>query len=342
VRALGFHEHGDLSKLQLLDLPKPEPAAGEVRLKVAYAALNRLDLFVLKGWKGLELPKPHVGGSDGAGVIDALGPGVTGWREGDRVVVFPSLSCGKCEYCARGEISLCPKHHLIGEHEGGMAKEYANVPAANLKRVPGGFPLRDAAAAALTAVTAWRMLRRARVAAGETVLVVGGAGGVNSMAIQMARHLGARVIATATSDEKAAVAKSLGAEQALAASGDWHKEVFRLTNGRGADVVVDNVGEATWGKSIRAAARGGRIVTVGGTTGYNPPAEINQVMWKQLEIIGSTMGSRAEFEEAMELVFAGNVRAVIDQEFPLERGADAYRRLAEGKAAGKVVLRAAP
>ena len=339
MRALGFHEHGDLSKLQLLDLPVPEPGPGEVRLKVAYAALNRLDLFVLKGWKGLELPKPHVGGSDGAGTIDALGAGATQWSIGDRVVVFPSLSCGKCEYCARGEVSLCPKHHLLGEHEGGMAKEYAIVPAANLKRVPDGFPLRDAAACALTAVTAWRMLQRARLARGETVLVVGGAGGVNTMAIQIARYRGARVFATATSDEKAAVAKELGAEVVLPAASDWHKEVGRMTGGRGVDVVVDNVGEATWGKSIRAAARGGRIVTVGGTTGYNPPAEINQVMWKQLEIIGSTMGSRAEFETAMDLVFSGALRAVIDQEFPLERGVDAYRRLAEGKAHGKVLLR---
>ncbi|HVM45877.1 MAG TPA: zinc-binding dehydrogenase, partial [Candidatus Thermoplasmatota archaeon] len=295
MRALGFHEHGDLSKLQLLDLPVPEPGPGEVRVKVAYAALNRLDLFVLKGWRGLELPKPHVGGSDGSGVVDKLGPGVAGWSVGDRVVVFPSLSCGACEHCARGEVSLCAKHHLIGEHEGGLAKEYANVPAANLKRVPDGFPLRDAAAGALTAVTAWRMLSRARLAPGETVLVVGGAGGVNTMAIQIARHLGARVLATATGDEKAAVAKELGAEAVLPAASDWHKEVMRLTQKRGADVVVDNVGEATWGKSIRAAARGGRIVTVGGTTGYNPPAEINQVMWKQLEIIGSTMGSRPEF-----------------------------------------------
>lgn len=341
MRAFGFIEHGDLSKLHLLDLPKPEPGPGEVRVKVAYAALNRLDLFVLKGWKGLELPKPHVGGSDGAGTIDALGEGVTEWRVGDRVVVFPSLSCGKCEHCARGEVSLCPKHHLIGEHEGGFAKEFAIAPAANLKRVPEGFPLRESAAAALTAVTAWRMMRRARLARGETVLVVGGAGGVNTMAIQLAKNAGARVLVTATSDEKATVAKELGADVVLPAASDWHKEVSRLTGGHGADIVVDNVGEATWGKSIRAAARGGRIVTVGGTTGYNPPAEINQIMWKQIEIIGSTMGSRAEFEAAMDDVFAGRLKAIVDQELPLERGADAYRRLAEGGARGKVVLRLA-
>ncbi|HUR68785.1 MAG TPA: zinc-binding dehydrogenase [Candidatus Thermoplasmatota archaeon] len=341
MRALGFLEHGDLAKLQLLDLPVPEPGPGEVRVKIAYAALNRLDLFVLKGWKGLELPKPHVGGSDGAGVIDQVGPGVTGWRAGDRVVVFPSLSCGACHHCLRGEVSLCAKHHLIGEHEGGMAKEHAIVPAANLKRVPEGFPLREAAAAALTAVTAWRMMvPRGRLRAGESVLVVGAGGGVNTMALQIAKLAGAApIFATATSEEKASLAKSLGADHLLPASGEWHKEVMRLTDKRGADLVVDNVGQATWGKSLRAAARGGRIVTVGGTTGYDPPAELNQVMWKQLEIVGSTMGSRAEFETAMDLVFARRLRPVIDSEFPLEEGRAAYERLASGKAAGKVVLR---
>lgn len=343
MRALGFHEHGDLSKLQILDVPVAPPREGEVQLKVAYAALNRLDLFVLKGWKGLELPKPHVGGSDGAGLVESVGEGVAGWKAGDRVVVFPSLSCGACRYCARGEVSLCPKHHLIGEHEGGMAKERINVPAANLKRVPEGFPLREAAAAALTAVTAWRMMvTRGRLRAGQSVLVVGAAGGVNTMAIQIAKLSGASVVfATATGEEKAALAKSLGADHVLPAQSDWHKEVSRLTGGRGADVVVDNVGLATWGKSIRAAARGGRIVTVGGTTGYDPSAEINQVMWKQLEIIGSTMGTREEFDTAMDLVFAGRLKAIVDQEFPLERGADAYARLAGGGAVGKVVLRIA-
>lgn len=341
MRALGFHEHGDLSKLQLLDVPESEPGPGEVRIRVAYAALNRLDLFVLKGWKGLALPKPHVGASDGAGVVEKLGPGVTGWKPGDRVVVFPSLSCGACHFCRRGEVSLCAKHHLIGEHEGGMAKELANVPAANLLRVPDGFPLREAAAASLTGLTTWRMMvTRGRLRAGESVLVVGAGGGVNTMAIQLARLCGAsRVLAVATGEEKAALAKRLGADVVLSASSDWHKEVLRLTDGRGADLVVDNVGEATWGKSIRAAARGGRIVTVGGTTGYNPPAEINQVMWKQLEIIGSTMGTREDFETAMRLVFEGKLQAVVDEEFPLERGAEAYRRLAEGKAVGKVVLK---
>lgn len=340
MRALGFHEHGDVSDLRLLDLPVPEPGPGEVRVRIHHAALNRLDLFVLKGWKGLELPKPHVGGSDGAGVVDAVGPGVTGWARGDRVVLYASLSCGACHQCRRGEVSLCAKHHLIGEHERGVFAEYAVVPAANLLRVPEGVPLRDAAAASLVFLTAWRMLvTRARLRAGESVLVVGAGGGVNTAAIQIAKLAGASpVLVVGTSAEKLALAKEHGADHLLPADSAWEKEASRLTGKRGADVVVDNVGEATWGKSLRAVARGGRIVTVGGTTGYNPPAEINQVMWKQVDILGSTMGTPEEFRAVMALVFQGRLKAVVDRSFPLEQGVEAYRRLASGKAEGKVVL----
>lgn len=340
MRALGFHEHGDLSKLRVLDLPEPEPGPGEVRLRVHHAALNRLDLFVLKGWKGLELEKPHVGGSDGAGVVEKVGPGVTGWAPGDRVVVYASRSCGQCAPCRRGEVSLCPKHHLIGEHKRGLFAERAVVPAANLLRVPEGFPLRDAAAASLVFLTAWRMLvTRARLRPGESVLVVGAGGGVNTAAIQIAKLAGAApVIVVGTSAEKLALAKAHGADHLVPAEGAWEKDVFRLTGKRGADVVVDNVGEATWSRSLRAAARGGRVVIVGGTTGYNPPAELNQVFWKQLDVLGSTMGTPDEFAAVMGLVFEDRLKAVVDREYPLAEGVEAYRRLAEGRAEGKVLL----
>lgn len=340
MRALGFHEHGDVKALGLVDLPTPEPGPGEVRVRVKYAALNRLDLFVLKGWKGLELEKPHVGGSDVAGEVDKLGPGVHGWAPGDPVVLYPSTSCGSCAHCRRGEVSLCLHHRLFGEHKRGGFAEYLVVPAANLKRVPAGFPLRDAAAASLVFLTAWRMLvTRAKLAAGESILIVGGAGGVNSAAIQIAKLAGASpILVVATGEEKAKLARELGADVTLDAAGDWHKEAFSLTGKRGVDVVVDNVGDRSWGKSLRAAARGGRIVTVGGTTGYDPKAELNQVFWKQLSILGSTMGDPHEFDTVMDLVFKGKLRAVIDREFPLAAGVDAYERLAGGSSQGKIVL----
>lgn len=340
MRALGFFEHGDWRNLKVVELPAPEPGPGEVRVRVRHAALNRLDLFVLKGWKGLELEKPHVGGSDVAGEVDAVGPGVAGWAPGDRVVLYPSTSCGACAYCRRDEVSLCLHHRLFGEHKRGGFAELLVVPARNLLRVPDGFPLRDAAAASLVFLTAWRMLvTRAQLRAGESVLVVGGAGGVNSAAIQIAKLCGASpVLVVATTPEKQKLARDLGADATLDAAGDWHKEAFALTHKAGVDVVVDNVGERTWGKSLRAVARGGRVVTVGGTTGYNPPAEINQVMWKQVSIVGSTMGNPSEFATVMDLVFRGRLRAVVDREWPLAEGAEAYRHLAEGRAEGKVLL----
>ncbi|MEA3199081.1 MAG: hypothetical protein QOE90_509 [Thermoplasmata archaeon] len=343
MKALGFHEHGDLANLRVLDLPTPEPGPGEVRIRAHAAALNRLDLFVLKGWKGLELSKPHVGGSDAAGVVEKVGPGVADWKPGDRVVVWASLSCGHCAMCRKGEVSLCREHRLIGEHARGVFAEHAVVPAANLKRVPDGFPFEGAAAASLVFLTAWRMLvTRAQLRAGESVCVVGAGGGVNTAAIQIAKLAGAApVIVVGTSEGKLKLARSLGADHGILASADWAREVSRLTDKRGADVVVDNVGAATWSRSLRAAARGGRIVTVGGTTGYDFPMEVNQVFWKQLAILGSTMGTRAEFDAVMDLVFAGRLKAIVDEVFPLERGAEAYARLAKGDAAGKVVLRIA-
>jgi NADPH2:quinone reductase len=341
VRALGFEEHGDISNLKLVDLPLPEPGPGEVRVRLRYAALNRLDLFVLKGWKNLELPKPHVGGSDGAGEVDKLGLGVTGWTLGERVVLYASLSCGACQFCTRGEISLCAKHHLIGEHKRGTFAESICVPAANLKRVPDGFPFQEAVAASLAYLTAWRMLiTRADLKAGESVLVVGAAGGVNTAAIEIAKLAGAApIIAVGTSDEKLVIARAHGADHLLLADSLWEKEVARITGKRGADVVVDNVGEVTWSKSIRACARGGRIVTVGGTTGYNPSAELNQIFWKQLSVIGSTMGTRAEFDRVMDLVFSKRLHPTVDSEHPLAEGPEAYRRLASGQARGKVLVR---
>lgn len=340
MKALGFTEHGDWKNLRVVELPVPEPGPGEVRVRVKFAALNRLDLFVLKGWKGLELEKPHVGGSDVAGLVDKAGAGVSGWAHGDRVVVYPSTSCGQCESCRRDEVSMCLNHRLIGEHRRGGFAEYLVVPARNLKRVPDGFPLDQAAAASLVFLTAWRMLiTRARLRAGESVLIVGAGGGVNTAAIQVAKLAGAGpILVTATTKEKGDLARSLGADAIMDARGDWHKEVHSLTGKRGVDVIVDNVGEATWGKSLRAAARGGRIVTVGGTTGYDPKAELNQVFWKQLSVIGSTMGDPHEFNTAMDLVFEGKLRAVIDARYPLSEGVEAYRRLAEGGAQGKLLV----
>ncbi|HVL49644.1 MAG TPA: zinc-binding dehydrogenase [Candidatus Thermoplasmatota archaeon] len=340
MKALTFHAHGGPEVLRVEDVPTPEPGPGEVRIDVKAVALNHLDIFVRKGWPGLKLDMPHWGGCDVAGVVDKVGSGVAAWRPGERVVMYPSLSCGRCRACREGQVQRCAQHRLIGEHVRGGAAEKLVLPAENLCKVPDGFPLDEAAAASLVFLTAWRMLvTRARVRAGETVLVVGSGGGVNSAAIQIAKLAGARVLAVAGGPEKVAAAKALGADEvADYKEVDFSRWAFERTGKEGADVVVDNVGAATWTKSLKAVARGGRIVTVGGTTGYEPPAGINYVFWKEIEILGSTMGTRREFETVMDLVYRGRLKSVLSHRFPLDQAVEATRVLEAGEAFGKVVI----
>lgn len=341
MRAFVFDRHGGPEVQRVADVPTPTPRAGEALVAVEAVALNRLDLFVRAGWPGLKLEMPHVGGSDVAGHVASVGSGVDPALVGKRVALYPSIGCGRCEWCRAGDYSMCAEHRLIGEHVAGGLAEFVAVPAANLKLVPDGFPIEEAAAAALVFVTAWRMLiSRGNLRAGETVLVVGSGGGVNSAAIQIARLAGAsRVFVAGGSDEKLARARELGATDVIHyKTTEFERAVFKATEKRGVDVVVDNVGAATYEKSLRALARGGRMVVVGGTTGYNPPAALNQVFWKQVSIIGSTMGSRAEFDRVMDLVFAGRLRGLVDRVVPLSRGAEAFAALEAGEPFGKIVL----
>lgn len=343
MKALGFHEHGGLENLELLDLDAPSPGPGEARVRVEAAALNRLDLFVLKGWPGLDLEKPHVGGSDMVGVVEDVGEDVEDLAEGDRVVLYPSLSCGACRFCEEGEVSLCREHRLVGEHERGTLAEEVVLPAANLFKVPEDTPLgtEQLAAAPLTFLTAWRMLvTRGALQAGEDVLVVGAGGGVNTAAVQIADHAGADVTVVSGGAEKAKRVRDLGAVDTVDYTQveDWHKELLSRRGGDGFDVVVDNVGEATWTKSLKACARGGRVLVVGGTTGYNPPAGLNYLFWKQIDVRGSTMGTRREFRTVMDLVFDGTLEPQVARAFPLDEGAEAYRFLREGGGFGNVVV----
>lgn len=341
VKAVGFREHGGLEQVEVLQVDVPDPGPGEARVRVEASALNHLDLFVLQGWPGLELEMPHVGGSDMAGVVEEVGEDVGDVAPGDPVVLYPSVSCGACRFCARGEVPMCRAHRLIGEHQRGTLAEEVVVPAANLRTRPEGFPAEDAAAAALAGLTAWRMLlTRGRLRAGESVLVVGSGGGVNTMAVQIARFAGARVTVVAGGEEKTKRARALGAHETVdyTEEEDWHRMLLSRRDGRGFDLVVDNVGKATWLKSLKACARGGRVVTVGGTTGYDPSAGLNYVFWKQLDILGSTMGTPQEFDQVMDHVYRGDLDAVVDRQLPLEEGPGGYRALEEGDVFGKVVV----
>ncbi len=340
MKAILFEQHGGPEVLQYGDFPTPQPGAGQALVRLKAAALNRLDLWVRNGWPGIKLEYPHIPGADGAGEIAALGEGVTGWSAGERVVINPNLGCGQCPACLAGWDNRCQTWQLLGETRRGTYAEYVVVPAANLVRLPAGFDEHVAAAAALVYLTAWHsLIRRADLRPGESVLVVGASGGVNIASIQIARLAGARVLVVGAGAEKLALAERLGADVLIDRLKDenWSKAVFNATGKRGVDVVVDNVG-TTYGQSFRAAGRGGRILTVGNSGG--PKFEIDNrfIFSKHLSIIGSTMGTKADFAAVMDLVFSGKLKPVIDKTFALAEAAAAQARLESGAQLGKITL----
>lgn len=338
MRAALFHEHGGPDVLRIEQVPVPEPGPGEVRLRVEAAALNHLDLWVRRGLP-IETTMPHIGGSDVAGRIDRAGAAVTELDASARYVVDPSLGCGACEWCARGDVPLCERFRILGEHTDGGFAEYVVVPAANLFAVPDSLPLAEAAAAPLATLTAYRALAtRARLQPGESVLITGASGGVSTAAIQIAKHMGARVYAVTTAEHAERV-RTLGADVVYdRRQVDFSREVWRETNKRGVDVILDSVGEAFFQKNIRALARGGRLVVYGATTGPTAQLDLRLVFWKQIEVVGSTMSTPAEFRAAMALVVQGAVRPVVDSVMRLDDAAAAHQRLEEGAAFGKIVL----
>lgn len=340
MKVICFHEHGDVDVLRYEDVPDPEPGPGEVLVRVKACALNHLDIWVRRGWPGLKLEKPHWGGSDVAGVVAGLGQGVTGWTEGQRVVVDPGISGEDDEFTRRGEDSLSPGYSILGEHRRGGAAELVAVPAANLLPMPDGLDFTEAAAPLLVTLTALRMLiHRARLRVGETVLIVGAGGGVNTMAVQIAKLVGAAVYVVAGDADKAAKALDLGADAALDRSKtDWGREVLKRTGRRGVSVVVDNVGAATLGTSMKVAARGGRIVIVGNTSGPKTEIDVRYIFGKQISLIGSTMGSHQDFRDATGMLWSGRLKPVIDRVMPLKDGVEAYRLLETGRQFGKIVL----
>jgi NADPH:quinone reductase-like Zn-dependent oxidoreductase len=341
MKALVFHEHGELDKLQIADVPRPEPGPGEVMMEVKASALNHLDIWVRRGWPGLKLTMPHILGADGAGVVAALGEGVTGVEVGTRYAIDPGVNRYQDDYTRRGLDSVSPGYYIIGEHAPGFHAEYAIIPATNLLPLPDDVDFSSAAAASLVFLTAWRMLiHRAQVRAGESVLILGAGGGVNSAAIQIAKYAGCTVYATTSSQVKMEKSRELGADAVLNYHEDpeWSKTIYRLTDKRGVDVVVDNVGQATWHDSLRAVARGGRIISVGNTSGPVAQTDVRFIFGKQISIIGSTMGSHQDYRDVMRLVFNGTVQPVIHQVMPLDRGVEAVKFLERGEQFGKIVL----
>ncbi len=340
MKAVQIRRHGGYEVLEIADLPRPKVEAGQAVIQVKAAGLNHLDTWVRRGIPGLALPLPMVPGSDAAGVVVEVGPGVTGLRAGDRVFVSPGYSCGRCAACLAGQEPLCKDYGIIGEHGNGTDAEFVALPAANLMPLPDVLSFEEGAAFPLVFLTAWHMLvARAAVRPGDDVLVHAGGSGVGSAAVQIARLHGARVLATVGSEDKARKVRALGADEAINyREADFLAEVRRLTGKRGVDVVVDSIGQETWDKSLKALAKGGRLVTCGATSGYQGTTDIRFVFSKGLSILGSTMGSRAELLQVARLMGGRRLKPVIDRVLPLERVAEGHRAMAERSLFGKILL----
>lgn len=339
MRAAVFHEFGGPEVVRIEEVAQPVPGPRDVLIKVEAAALNHLDLWVRRGLP-IETTMPHIGGADLAGTIVEAGSGARRTLVGQRVVVDPSLACGACEWCARGEQSLCLSYKILGEHTNGGFAEWIAVPADNIYPLPRDYDANAAAAAPLVFLTAWRALKaRARLQAGESVLITGASGGVATAALQIARHLGAHVSAV-TTGEHAERVRSLGAQVVYDRNDpDYAKRMWTDTRKRGFDVIVDSVGSATWSTNLRNLARLGRLVVYGATTGAAAETDLRVLFWKQASIIGTTMASRTEFRDVMDLVFSGVFQPVIDRVLPLEQARQAHELLEAGEQFGKIVLR---
>jgi NADPH:quinone reductase-like Zn-dependent oxidoreductase len=340
MKAAVFYECGDASKIQITDVPEPKFGAGQVLIRVHASAFNHLELWSLHGPDDGSYQFPMWTGSDIAGVIAELAPDVTGWNVGDAVVVNPSLSCEKCEHCLRGDVTLCDDYDILGSNGNGGNAEFIAVNADKLMRIPDGVDFVTAAAATLAYQTAWRaIVTRAKIQKGEDVLVLGASGGVAVAAIQISKMLGARVFAVTSSEEKMEKARLAGADFAVSRNtGNPFEEIRSLTNGRGVDVVVENIGALTWPESQKILRKGGRIVTYGRTTGREATTNLSLLFWNEQTHIGSTMGSLQDFREMMEHVLSGKLTPIIDSVYPLEQASDAYAHYERGEQFGKIVL----
>jgi NADPH:quinone reductase-like Zn-dependent oxidoreductase len=341
LKAVRFHRHGGPEVLQYEDAPDPVPNADEALVRVKACALNHLDIWARNGLPNVDIPLPHISGSDIAGVVEWVPDEEKEFQKGDEVVVNPGVGCGRCDRCLSGRDDQCKEYTIIGYGVDGGYAELVKVRRDHLIRKPPGMTFEEAASFPLVFETAYHMLAtKARVVPGDTVLVLAANSGVGSAAIQVAKLFGARVIATAGDQEKAARARALGADEVVDHyRGDVLAEVRRLTGRRGVDVVVEHVGKATWSGSLRALAKGGRLVTCGATTGAEVSTDLRYVFNRELTIYGSFMAGAGELLEVVKLFEAGRLKTVVDSVHPLERAAEAQARMEGSRHFGKIVLK---
>lgn len=340
MKAVVFHEHGGPDRLRVEEMTIPTPGPGEVLVRVRACALNHLDIWILRGIPAYKIPLPHISGSDVAGVVDAVGAGVQGITVGERVFISPGLSCWRCEQCLAGRDNLCPSFGILGAKVHGGYAEFVAVPAQNVLPIPGTLSFEQAAAFPLVSVTAWHMLfALADLRAGEDVLVMGAGSGVGSVAIQMAKLAGARVITTVGTEDKIPKATMLGADDVVNHARDNVIErVKAFTAGRGVDVVIEHIGPQVWDFCLHSLAKGGRLVTCGATTGGEVKMDIRFLFSRQLTVKGSYVGTRAELVKAARLIGQGKLRPVIDRVYPLAEARAAQEQMISRSIFGKIVL----
>jgi len=341
MKAIFYEKHGGPEVLQYGELPEPEVRPGSVKIDVKAMSVNHIDCFLRGGLERVTIPFPHIPGCDAAGVVVEVGRGVSDHKPGDRVLLNPCVNCGHCEFCLRGDASLCTRFQLIGETTSGTSCERIVVPGRNAIPIPDDMTFEDAASIPLVFVTAWRMLiTRGRLRPGEDILILGASAGVGIACIQIAKVTGARVIAAASTDEKLAVCRELGADELINyKQEDFTRRVRELTNKRGVDVVVDYIGNDTWVKSLKSLVRGGRLVTCGATTGFDPKTDLRYIFFRQLEVIGSTTGSHNELMAPFKLICDGKMRPVVGETYPLADMASAHVSMEARRAIGKIVVR---
>ena len=340
MKAVIFQNHGGPEVLEVTDVPDSKINPNEVLIEVRACALNHLDVWVRNGLPGIKIPLPHILGNDIAGVVREVGELVSWVNAGDEVMIQPGVSCGHCAACLAGRDNMCDEYDMIGYRRNGGYAELVAVPGVNVIPKPKNLSWAEAAALPLVTLTAWHMLvKRAQVQPGEDVLVHAAGSGVGSLGIQIAKLHGARVIATAGSEDKLAKARDLGADETVNySSDDWPKQVKRLTGGRGVDIVFEHTGEVTWPGSILSLKKGGRLVTCGATSGFDARTDLRHVFYRHLTILGSMMGSKADLLAAMKFIESGQIRAVIDRTLPLAEARQAHELMEDRAQFGKLVL----
>jgi NADPH:quinone reductase-like Zn-dependent oxidoreductase len=340
MKAVVFDQHGGPEVLNYKDVPDPKPGRGEVLIEVKATSINHIDIFLRRGMPGVRVSMPKIVGSDAAGIVRELGAEVTGLSVGQRVTINPGISCGRCEFCVAGFGSQCASYAMVGENRDGAYAELVSVPAHIVLPIPDSLSFEAAAAAPLVFLTAWSMMVvKGNIRPGEDVLILGAGAGVGTAGIQIAKMVGCRVFATASSNEKLDKAKKLGADVLINyRTEEFDKRIRELTNRRGVDVVVDYIGSDTWVRSLRSARRGGRVLTCGATTGFDPQTDLRQIFFRQVQVIGSTMGSHREFLDVMKCVFQGQLTPVIDRILPLSEARKGHELTEQRAVFGKIVL----